>query len=87
MFCPQPYVLSISENNVKHLPWWWDGDSVSKFQTINQLVQFLQRHIPVSEKTIAEIYRTDAQIQYGVIFQNTWYKVEKVKEKYVKRKR
>ena len=71
------YELKMVIANIKHKSWWWNGKPYYKFETIDELINFMMTHIPMTNRSIEFIYENDKKKQNGRLACTSWYEVEK----------
>ena len=68
------YELIMVIANIKH---WWNGKSFYRFNTIDELIDFMTSHIPMRERDIEFIYSNDMKKDNGNLANTSWYRVHK----------
>ena len=71
------YKLIMCVANIQHTSWWWNGKSVYKFETLDELLDFMIKHIPLKERDIDFIHKNDGKQDNGRLACTSWYDVEK----------
>jgi len=63
--------------NIKHTSWWWNGKSCYRFDTLDELLGFMNKHIPLRKSDIDFIRNNDKKRNNGRLACTSWYEVEK----------
>ena len=79
------YKLIMVVANIKHKSWWWNGRSSYQFETLDELLEFMNDHIPLGKfdglnymrSDINSIYENDKRIDNGRLACTSWYEIEK----------
>jgi hypothetical protein len=73
------YRLEMCTPNLKYISWWRGGKSLYKFDTIDELIDFMSANIPMTIGDMDFIYREDKKKQVGRLACTSWYTIEKGK--------
>lgn len=71
------YRLEMVVANIKHQSWWWNGKPICEFDDIDELIDFMIKHIPMTNEDINFIYNNDKKQKNGRLACTSWYSVEK----------
>ena len=71
------YKLIMVVANISHKSWWWNGKSFYEFNTIDELINFMEENIPITQKAIDFIRKNDQSKNNGRLACTSWYEVEK----------
>jgi len=75
------YKLIIVVANIKHKSWWWNGKSCYEFDVLDELIDFMIKHIPLTNKDIEFVRRNDKKQDDGKLASTSWYEIEKGEHK------
>jgi hypothetical protein len=70
------YTLRMLLANIKHTS-WWKGKSIYTFETIEDLLRFIEEHIPITNYQYNFIIEHDKLNTRGNLACTSWYRVEK----------
>lgn len=71
------YRLIMTIPNIKHKSWWWNGQPIYGFDTVDELLCFMKSKIPMCQRDIELIRNNDSLKENGRIACTSWYDVEK----------
>lgn len=71
------YELIMVIANIEHKSWWWNGKSNYNFETLDELLIFMNKHIPLKQSDIEFIIKNDGKQENGKLACTSWYTVEK----------
>lgn len=75
------YKLRMVVANISYKPWWWSGKPFYEFDTIDELMNFMVRKIPMDGNDVKLIYDNDKKQKNGRLACTSWYEVEKGEHK------
>ena len=71
------YRLRMVVANISHTSWWWNGKAFYEFDAIDELLSFMINKIPMTQREIDLIQRSDHEKKDGRIGCTSWYEIEK----------
>lgn len=71
------YRLRMVVANIRRCTWWWNGTSCYGFDTIDELLSFMESKIPMRQREIDLIRRSDYEKKNGRIGCTSWYEIKK----------
>jgi hypothetical protein len=71
------YKLVMVVANIKHTSWWWNGKSCYEFEVLEELLNFMSKHIPLKQRDVDFIRKNDENKKNGGLADTSWYRVEK----------
>ena len=71
------YKLIMVVSNIQHKSWWWNGKSSYEFETLSELISFMESHIPITKRDIDFICENDEKKDARGLANTSWYAVEK----------
>lgn len=74
------YRLRMVVANIGHTSWWWKGKPFYEFDTVDELLAFMESRIPITQRETALIRKCDEKTQNGRIGCTSWYEIKKGEE-------
>lgn len=77
------YRLIMVVANIGHTSWyrsWQNKKAVYTFETIDELIDFMWKHIPMKDSDVNFIRNNDVKKQNGRLTCTSWYEVKKGEE-------
>ena len=74
------YRLIMAVANINHTSWyrsWQNRKTVYRFDSIDELIDFMWKHIPMKDRDVDFIRNNDAKYQHGRLACTSWYEVKK----------
>lgn len=71
------YTLELSIPNIEHRPWWWGGKQIYKFNTMDEVIQFIKAHMPHQDRYINFMIENDKERNRGTLGCTSWYRLRK----------
>lgn len=74
------YRLIMVIANIGHTSWyrnWQNKKAVYTFETIDELVDFMWKYIPMRDRDVEFIRNNDAKKRNGTLANTSWYQVKK----------
>lgn len=74
------YTLEMCIANIRHKSWWWNGAPFYKFDTLDNLIDFMLIHIPGTILFVDSIRKNDLIKEHGRLAITSWYLIRKGEE-------
>lgn len=71
------YTIEICIPNIKHCPFWWHGNAIYEFETMQEVTEFIKKHIPNQDRYINFMIANDEKRARGSLGCTSWYQVRK----------
>lgn len=73
----RPYKLRMVIPNIKHTQWWWNGVENYEFESLDKMLEFMKKRIPMTDRSVAFIRDNDSKKERGRLACTSWYEVIK----------